>query len=101
MVHHYVLCIHKQRIIFNADVDLKCPIACQTLINGPTSLINVYYVIRFLKICALLSMHTYPARVDLYVVTKQKQYDLHNYVILPTTAARSQISLLRHRFITS
>ena len=50
--------IHKQRIIFNGDVDFKCPTACQTLINGPTSLRNVYYVIRFLKICALLSMHT-------------------------------------------
>ena len=50
--------IHKQRIIFNGDVDFKCPTACQTLINGPTSLRNVYYVIRFLKICALLSMQT-------------------------------------------
>ena len=49
--------IHKQRIIFNGDVDFKCPAACQTLINGPTSLRNVYYVIRFLKICALVSMH--------------------------------------------
>ena len=50
--------IQKQRIIFNGDVDFKCPTACQTFINGPTSLRNVYYVIRFLKICALLSMHT-------------------------------------------
>ena len=50
--------IHKQRIIFNGDVYFKCPTACQTLINGPTSFRNVYYVIRFLKICALLSMHT-------------------------------------------
>ena len=50
--------IHKRRIIFNGDVDFKCPTACQTLINGPTSLRNVYYVIQFLKICALLSMHT-------------------------------------------
>ena len=50
--------IHKQRITFNGDIDFKCPTACQTLINGPTSLRNVYYVIRFLKICALLSMHT-------------------------------------------
>ena len=43
----------------------------------------------------------YPARVDLNAITKQKVYDLHNYVILPTTAARSQISLLRHMFITT
>ena len=41
----------------------------------------------------------YPARVDINAITKQKAYDLHNYVILATTAARSQISLLRHRFI--
>ena len=38
----------------------------------------------------------YPARVDLNAITKQKAHDLHNYVILPTTAARSQISLLRY-----
>ena len=43
----------------------------------------------------------YTARVYLNAITKQKAYDLHNYVILPTTAARSQISLLRHRFITT
>ncbi len=43
----------------------------------------------------------YPARVDINAITKQKAYDLHNYVILPTTAARSKISLLRHRFITT
>ena len=46
------------KIILNGYVDFKCTSACQTLINGPTSLRNVYYVIRFLKICALLSMHT-------------------------------------------
>ena len=43
----------------------------------------------------------YPARVDINDITKQKAYDLHNYVILATPAARSQISLLRHRFITT
>ena len=90
--------IHKQRIIFNGDVDFKCSSACQTLINGPTSLRNV---IRFLKnLCTPQHAH-YPARVDINAITKQKAYDLHNYVILATTAARSQISLLRHRFITT
>ena len=89
--------IHKQRIIFNGDVDFKCPTACQTLINGPTSLRNVYYVIRFLKnMCTPQHAH-YPAQIYLNAITKQKAYDLHTYVILPTTAARSQISLLRHR----
>ena len=43
----------------------------------------------------------YPARVDINAITKQKAYDLHNYVILATTAARRQISLLRHSFITT
>ena len=43
----------------------------------------------------------YPARVYLNGITKQKAYDLHNCVILPSTAARSQMSLLRHRFITT
>ena len=43
----------------------------------------------------------YPAWVDLNGFTKQKAYDLPNYVMLTTTAARSQMSLLRHRFITT
>ncbi len=68
-------------VTFNADVDLKCPTSCQTLINGPTSLRNVYYVIRFLtNLCTPQHAH-YPAGVDFNAITKQRAYDLHNYVI--------------------
>ena len=79
--------IHKQRIIFNGDVDFKCP---KCLLRHPISK----------NLCTPQHAH-YPARVDINAITKQKAYDLHNYVILATTAARSQISLLRHRFITT
>ena len=76
---------------------------CVSNIDKWTDLVNICLLrhpIFKKNLCTPQHAH-YPARVDLNVITKQKAYDLHNYVILPTTAARSQISLLRHRFTTT
>ena len=96
--------IHKQRIIFNGDVDFKCSSAvqCVSNIDKGNDLVKKCLLRHPISknLCTPQHAH-YPARVDLNAITKQKAYDLHNYVILPTTSARSQISLLRHRFITT
>ena len=96
MVHHDVYTQTKDR--FNGDVDFHCvsnidkwtDLVKKCLLRHPISK----------NLCTPQHAH-YPARVDINAITKQKAYDIHNYVILANTAARSQISLLRHRFITT
>ena len=92
--------IYKERIVSNGDVDFKCTSGTQTLINGETSLRNIYYDIRFLNWCTPPHAHKH-ACVDLVEITKQKAQDLRNYAILPTTVARSKMCSLRHQFITT
>ena len=46
-------------------------------------------------------MHTTLHEYTLMVLPNGRPYDLLKYVIIPTTAAQSQISFLRHRFIAT